>query len=367
MESEEVSLDTEFLNDFPYTEKNNYNWNIISVSKDSDNKRSVFCGENKQDKNDCVYVKQIKLKFSNEKNNDNLQILKEIYFLVLLKNQQYFVQLNDILLDNDDNNNCKYLYLIFKGNNVSLNKLINYNVNDYLSNTDLIKWIIYQITSALYILHKNGIIHNDIKPSNILINEIAGITICDFGSASYKDEDSYSYTRYYVPPEFLYDNYIRRDEKSDMWALGIIIIELFLKVNGYFKNINKDKSNEKQLKTILSKFGIKENIQKEEIKKLLEDNSNTHKFKFSNEEIEKINDTDVIDLIQNLLVLNPKKRFSAEQVLKSKYLDCEMFKGYNSFDINPIEKPINYSELNELINKTNFVNKIINLRSKLNI
>lgn len=360
---EEVNIDTEFLNHFHYDQKGNYNWDIISVSRDNENKRSVFCGENKEDKNDWLYVKKFKLNFSNERNNDNIQILKEIYFLVFLRNQKYFVQLNDILLDNE--NDCKLLFLIFKGNNVSLNKLINYNVNDYLSNKDFIKWIIYQITCALYTLHKNNIIHNDIKPSNVLINEIGGISICDLGSAAYKEEDSYSYTKYYVSPEFLYDNYIKRDEKSDMWSLGIIMIELLLKKNGYFKIIGEDKSNEKQLKIILSKYGIKENIKKEEIKKIIEDNSNDYKFKFTNEETEKINDENAIDLLQNLLALNPKKRFSPEQVLESKYLS--MFKGYDIFDNRTIDKPINYFELSELIDKIKFIEIITKLRSQLKV
>ena len=363
MDNSQIDINTEFINDFPYdpAKKDNYNWNIISVSKDNENKRSVFSGINKQDKNDCIYVKKIKLDFSYDKKIDNIQILREIYFLVLLKNQKYFVQLDDILLHKE----YKYLYLIFKGNCVSLNKLINYNVNDYLSNKDLIKWIIYQITFALYVLHNNNIIHNDIKPSNILIDENAVITVCDFGSAVYKTEDSYSYTRYYAPPEFLNDNNINRDEASDMWALGIIIIELHLKINGYFKSNSEDKSNEKQLKIILSKFGINENIQKEEIYKLFDDNSNSYKYQLTNEEIEKIKDNDAIELIQNLLVLNPQKRMSAKQVLMSKYLDCKLFKNIDSFDIKHIEEPIKYNELYNIIDIDQFNKLIAQLISKI--
>ena len=361
MANSQIDINTEFINDFPYDQeiKDKYNWNIISVSKDNENKRSVFSGINKQDKNDCIYVKKIKLDFSYDKKIDNIQILREIYFLVLLKNQKYFVQLYDILLHKE----YKYLYLIFKGNCVSLNKLINYNVNDYLSNKDLIKWIIYQITYALYVLHNNNIIHNDIKPSNILIDENAVITICDFGSAVYKQEDSYSYTRYYAPPEFLNNNNINRDEASDMWALGIIIIELHLKINGYFKSNSEDRSNEKQLKIILSKFGINENIQTEEINKLIDDDSNSYKYQLTNEEIEKIKDNDAIELIQNLLVLNPQKRMSAKQVLMSKYLDCKLFKNIDSFDIKQIQKPIDPEKLNNIIDIQQFIDLITNLRS----
>jgi serine/threonine protein kinase len=234
MENQNSYLNSIFLDHFHYDNKDKYEWNIISVSKDPENKRCVFYGINKANSNDYIYIKQIKINLNQNNNKEIVNILREIYFLVLLKNQKYIVQLDDILLDSETN--CNHLFLIFKGSSVSLNKLINYQGNDYLSNRELVKWIVYQITFALYILHNNNIIHNDIKPSNILINEIGGIAICDFGSACFKDEDSYSYTRYYSSPEFLNDTLLKRDEKSDIWGLGVIIIELLLKTNIFIFN-----------------------------------------------------------------------------------------------------------------------------------
>ena len=256
------------------------------------------------------------------------------------------------------------MFLIFKGNSVSLNKLISFQGNDYLSNRELVKWIVYQITFGLFILHNNNIIHNDIKPSNILINEIGGIVICDFGSACFKDEDSYSYTRYYSSPEFLNDTLIKRDEKSDIWGLGVIIIELLLKTNIYFKN-NEEKSNKSQLKILLSKFGINdiEDLSNEEIKKKIEE-SYDKKFKFTNDEIEKIKDKNALELIQNLLSLNPKNRFNALQALQSKYLNSD-FKDIDSLNVK-IEKIKIQDFKYELIDNNKFSDIIVDLRSKLN-
>ena len=358
-----ANIHTEFFDHFKYDKRDNYSWNIVSVSKDEENKRSVFCGTNKEDKNDILYVKQFKISFELNEKFDNAQILKEIYFLVLLRNQNYIVQLEDILFD--DNENFKRVFLIFKGNCVSLNKLINFS-GDYLSNKELIKWIIYQITFGLYILHNNNIIHNDIKPSNILINEVGGITICDFGSAAYKNEDSNTYTKYYASPEFLNDLKIKRNEKSDMWALGVIIIELHLKINGYFKSNNEDNSNINQLKFILSKYGINENIQPEEIKNIIANSSDSKIIKLNKEEIEKINDKDAIDLIQNLLSLNPEKRFNAEQVLNSKYLDLPNIKDIDSQNIVKIQEQKVYFQLYELIDKPKFLEIICELITILN-
>ena len=358
MENLDNDIDIKFLDDHY---NNNYNWNIISVSKDTNNSRIVFCGENKQNSNDCLYIKQFKLKFTDANNviSDISNVLKEAYFLTILKNVKYFVKLEDMFLDND----YKRLLLVFKGNCVSLNKLIDYKTNDYLSNYDLIKWIIYQISYGLYILHSNQIIHNDIKPSNILIDEIGGITICDFGSAAYKNKESDSYTRYYSSPEFLSNTNKIRDEKSDMWSLGVIMVELFLKKNRFFKCDDEEKTIENQLKGIFSKLGI-ENIKPEEISNIIEDDNNYEKYKLKNEEIIKnIPDKDAIDLITNLLVINPKKRYTSKEVLNSKYLLD--YKDTDPLDAK-VQENLIYEKLNDsFIDVNKFIEIIGDLRSRL--
>ena len=159
------NIDTEFLDDFPKKElKENYDWELISVSKDDTNKRSVFCGINKNDKNDCIHVKQFKIFIDQNSNQEIKQIHKEINYLCLLQQYDCIVKLDDIIVDKDID--TKKLYLIFRGNTISLNKMINSNYYNNLNNDDLIKWIIFQIS---------GIIHNDMKPSNILIDQVSGI------------------------------------------------------------------------------------------------------------------------------------------------------------------------------------------------
>ena len=354
-----TNINTEFLDDFPNKElKENYNWEIVSVSKDDTNKRSVFCGINKNDQNDCVHVKQFKVFIDQNSQQETKQIFKEINYLCLLQQYDCIVKLNDILLDKEVD--TKKLYLIFKGNTISLNKMIISDYYNNLNNDDLIKWIIYQISYGLYILHSNKIIHNDIKPSNILIDEVGSIFISDFGSACFSDEESDSYTLLYASPEFL-NNFEKRDEKYDMWALGVIIIELFIKENKFF-NYKKDNS-ENQLKCILSKFGINESLQKDEINNLIYSDEN--KYEFNIGEIEsKIKDKNAIELIKNLVVLNPKKRFTAEQVLKSKFFEDLIEE--DTFEINLIDSQSKNYFFNKLIDKNNFVTAIAELISKKN-
>ena len=356
---ESININAEFLDDLPKEIiKNNYDWSIASNSKDIMDKRRVFKGVDKKDQNNCIHVKQFKVFIDENYDTEIKQIFKELNFLCLLQQYLSFVKLDDILIDKEID--TKKLYLIFKGNTISLNKAINSDYYHNLNNDKLIKWIIFQISYGLYILHSNNIIHNDIKPSNILINEDCSIFIADFGSACFSDEENDSYTLYYASPEFL-NNFEKRDEKYDMWALGVIIIELFIKENKFF-NYKKDKS-ENQLKFILSKFGINENLKKDEINNLIYNDEN--KYEFNIGEIEnKIKDKNVIELIKNLVVLNPQKRYTAEQVLKSKYFE-DLIEP-DTFKIDIIDNKTKNDLFNKLIDKNNFVKIIGELRTKIN-
>ena len=348
----------EFLDDFPNKElKENYNWDIINI-KDDTNKRSVFCGIKKNDDNDRIHVKQFNIFIDENFDEEIREIFREIYFLFILKQYDCFVKLNDILIDKEED--TKKIYLIFKGNTVTLKKFISSDYYINLDDDNLAKWIIFQISYGLYILHSNNIIHNDIKPSNILIDEKGSIFIIDFGSSCFSNEENNSFTSLYASPEFL-NNFEKRDEKYDMWSLGVIIIELLLKENEYFNY--KKHNSENQLKYILSKFSINKSLQKDEINNLI--NNDENKYEFDIGEIEsKIKDKNIIELIKNLIMLNPKKRFTAEQVLKSKYFE-DLIEP-NTFKINIIDKGMKNDLFNKLIDKNNFIQIIFELRNKIN-
>ena len=67
---ESKNINSEFLDDFPIdTIKNNYEWTLVSTSKDDMNKRSVFRGINNNDENDFIHAKQFKI--FNDENYDS--------------------------------------------------------------------------------------------------------------------------------------------------------------------------------------------------------------------------------------------------------------------------------------------------------
>lgn len=92
---------------------------------------------------------------------------------------------------------------------------------------DIAVFIVRQIASALDYCHSIDIIHNDVKPENILLKEENVAKLSDFGCSKYKYEQCSLMggligTLDYVCPDKIKGKY---DEKTDVWALGIVLYE----------------------------------------------------------------------------------------------------------------------------------------------
>ena len=103
----------------------------------------------------------------------------------------------------------------------------------------VLKNVAAQLVSTLAYLHKNRIIHRDMKPQNILITAKGALKLCDFGFAralSYTTLflNSIKGTPLYMAPELVQEQ--RYDEKIDVWSLGIILYELFYGEPPFFTN-----------------------------------------------------------------------------------------------------------------------------------
>ena len=340
-----MEAELKIIDKIELAEKEKYTWKICTKMFYNENIYSIS-GLNKNDRNDFIVIKIYKLnKINKEKVLE--KIITEFYFTFSLKPYEYFPKQISGLLSKDN----EYLFLISKENTTELCYLIKSIEYNYLNNQTLIKWIIYQIAFGLYILHSNNIIHHNIKSSNILINSEGGIRISDFSCSIFKGEKSYAYTLAYASPEFLID-ISNVDEKFDMWGLGVIMLELFCKKQPILGDSNI-KNRRDQLDFIFSQFGINQKYSDEELKNELNENKNI-KFEINKNYLEKIKDDKAKCLLKNLLVFDPKKRFSAKEVLDSEYL--AEYKGIDPFDIKPIEYPIDYKEFsNKKIDKNKFI------------
>lgn len=95
----------------------------------------------------------------------------------------------------------------------------------------LIARFVKQILQGLLYLHKQGVIHRDIKGANILITKDRHVKLSDFGvsvkkhfhQAEEEDLDAVG-TPYWMAPEII--SLTGVSTESDIWSLGCTIVEL---------------------------------------------------------------------------------------------------------------------------------------------
>lgn len=187
------------------------------------------------------------------------------------------------------------------------------------------KFIFKQLMEGLNYLHRKRVIHRDIKGSNILLDNIGRLKIADFGLARtmkiLKDGESPDYTNrvitiWYRPPELLLGS-TDYGREIDIWGVGCLLIELYSRLAAFrgFDEVG-------QLQKIYNIMGTPTLDEWPEIQNLpwfemLKPKVN--KIKCFNQRYKNIMSEQAFDLAENLLQLNPKKRFTASQALSHDY------------------------------------------------
>ncbi|XP_059610382.1 serine/threonine-protein kinase D3 isoform X1 [Phlebotomus argentipes] len=156
------------------------------------------------------------------------------------------------------------------------------------------KFLITQILVALKHLHSKNIVHCDLKPENVLLssdNEFPQVKLCDFGFARIIGEKSFRRsvvgTPAYLAPEVLRNKGYNRS--LDMWSVGVII---YVSLSGTFP-FNEDEDINVQIQN--AAFMYPPNPWKEI-------------------------SSDAIDLINNLLQVKQRKRFTVDKSLQHTWL-----------------------------------------------
>lgn len=164
--------------------------------------------------------------------SDSDEVLKEIKVIKSIDNK-YFTLLMAICYE------AEQIYLILKYfESVCLYDLIaavDPELNHTYKHEERKSKIAFQICSAVSFIHEKGIVHRDIKPHNILVNEAGEVKLCDFGISKYAAEQAQMQTTLngrsvgtdvYKAPEILLHG-VASSFPSDVWSVGCIIVEIF--------------------------------------------------------------------------------------------------------------------------------------------
>jgi len=94
-----------------------------------------------------------------------------------------------------------------------------------------LKDVMLQLCEALAYIHGHGLIHRDLKPTNVMVDEDRTVRLMDFGLAKYIADDAavtadgrlVGTFRYMAPEQILGENL---DARTDLYSLGVILYEL---------------------------------------------------------------------------------------------------------------------------------------------
>jgi len=87
--------------------------------------------------------------------------------------------------------------------------------------------VLAQLLRALAYLHARDILHGDVKPSNVLVDDEGHLTLLDFGIARAfgpQDDEHLVGTHAYVAPEIVAGR--PADARADLYSLGIVLFRL---------------------------------------------------------------------------------------------------------------------------------------------
>ncbi|ULU10760.1 hypothetical protein L5515_000854 [Caenorhabditis briggsae] len=188
-----------------------------------------------------------------------------------------------------------------------------------------IKNITMQMLLGMEFLHTHWILHRDLKPNNLLLNNMGRVKVTDFGLARFFGSPNRNYThqvvtRWYRAPELLFGarSY---GVGIDIWSIGCIIAELLLR-NPIFPG----DSDIDQLVKIFNVLGCPTDESWPTMKAMnsyvnIKPQSETPGLNF----IFSAAPQDLIDLMTGMWVFDPVKRLTCTQSLQMEYFRAQPY------------------------------------------
>lgn len=248
----------------------------------------------------------------------NDKSIKEVSSIETLKSCPYVIKIKQNIFNYDSNGYFmeRYHETLYDRINIRGNEITPLDPNLAL------KWL-YQLVVASYYAAKSNIIHSDIKPVNILIDNNENVILADWGHSQIMN---YGYNLYrpeivqplpYKAPELLL-NMRHYDEKIDIWSIVVIYLEMLYGFNIMGQKINVDGQQFRKITAIL---GTPTNENWDEIESSItyqrynQYNPNANKKvscpRFTSDE-------SFNNFIFSMLQFDPKKRASHYEILNNK-------------------------------------------------
>ncbi|XP_071786043.1 serine/threonine-protein kinase PRP4 homolog isoform X1 [Asterias amurensis] len=238
-----------------------------------------------------------------------------------LKELEYLKRLNDT--DREDKFHCvrlfrhffhrNHLCLVFEPLSMNLREVLKRYGKDVGLHIKAVRSYTSQLFLALKLLKRCNILHADIKPDNILVNESKTILkLCDYGSACHvgdTDITPYLVSRFYRSPEIIIG--MTYDYAIDLWSTACSIYELY---SG--KILFPGKSNNHMLKCMMD---LKGKMPNRMIKKgFLKDSHFDNNFNFKYIEVDKVTEREKVTTFS---VINPSKDIMSDLIGYSRLPD----------------------------------------------
>ena len=237
-----------------------------------------------------------------ESSRDIQRLKKEIKILKKLRHKN-IIQLYDIM---ESKRNLYFVMEYCKGG-----ELFDYIVKKKRLKEPEACSFFQQIINGVEYLHIQGIIHRDLKPENLLLDDNNHIKISDFGLSTFYSKNNYLQTACgtpsYAPPEML-EGQEYNGEATDVWSCGIILYAMLCGTLPFSES--------------------KEQIIVKKIK--------THDYSIPN-----YLSNEAKDLLNHILIINPKERFTINQIKNHPWFNLvkpHLMKGINfEEDIIPVD------------------------------
>ncbi|PVH78712.1 putative Serine/threonine-protein kinase prp4 [Cadophora sp. DSE1049] len=122
-----------------------------------------------------------------------------------------------------------HLCMVFENLSINLREVLKKFGRDVGINLRAVRAYAQQMFLGLSLMRKCNILHADLKPDNILVNETRNmLKICDLGSASDASDNEitpYLVSRFYRAPEIILG--MPYDFAIDIWSVGCTLYELY--------------------------------------------------------------------------------------------------------------------------------------------